>query len=140
MAEALSAYTGQNIASANVSSIKVDGQIIPGLQTVDYKITRTRQNVHVIGGEERQGVDYGPLFVTGALRVRSTYPAFDKMLLTAAQDVKPFQLVIELKKGLLPVKTLSFDDCYLEDKTFSIDANGVGLSVYTFTATRLREQ
>ncbi len=46
---------------------------------------------------------------------------------------------MELKKGPAVVKTLSFDDCYLEDKTFALDANGVGISVYTFTATRLRE-
>lgn len=135
----MSAYTFANVASANVSSIKVDGQVIPGLQAIDYKVTRNRQNVHNIGTDERAGVDYGSLIVTGALRIRSTYPGFDKHLLTPVSDIKPFQLVVELKKGPAVVKTLSFDDCYLEDKTFALDANGVGISVYTFTATRLRE-
>jgi hypothetical protein len=128
------------LISANVSNIKVDGEVIPGLQSIDYKIIRNRQNVHNIGIDERVGVDYGPMYVTGTLRVRSTYPKLDTILITGIADVKSFQLVVELKKGGQAIKTLSFDDCYLEGKAFSMDSNGVGLSDYTFTATRLREQ
>jgi len=128
------------IISANVSNIKVDGEVIPGLQAIEYRIVRNRQNVHNIGIDERVGVDYGPMYVTGSLRVRSTYPAFDTMLITGVADVKPFQLVVELKKGGASIKTLSFDECYLEGKSFAMDANGVGMSDYTFTGTRLREQ
>ena len=128
------------IISANVSNIKVDGEVVPGLQYIDYKIVRNRQNVHNIGIDERVGVDYGPMYVEGSLRVRSTYPAFDTMLITGVADVVPFQLVVELKKGGESLKTLSFDECYLEGKSFTMDANGVGISEYTFTGTRLREQ
>lgn len=128
------------IISANVSNIKADGEIIPGLQAIDYKIVRNRQNVHSIGADERIGVDYGPMYVSGSIRVRSTYPKFDTMLITGVAEVKPFQLVVELKKGGQGIKTLSFDDCFLEGKSFSMDANGVGMSDYTFTGTRLREQ
>jgi hypothetical protein len=128
------------IVSANVSNIKIDGEVIPGLQYIDYKIVRNRQNIHNIGIDERVGVDYGPMYVEGSIRVRSTYPAFDSMLITGVADVVPFQIVIELKKGGETIKTLSFDECYLEGKSFSMDANGVGMSEYTFTGTRLREQ
>lgn len=128
------------IISANVSNIKVDGEVVPGLQYIDYKIVRNRQNVHNIGIDERVGVDYGPMYVEGSLRVRSTYPVFDTMLITGVADVTPFQLVVELKKGGEAIKTLSFDECYLEGKSFSMDANGVGMSEYSFTGTRLREQ
>jgi hypothetical protein len=128
------------IISANVSNIKVDGEVIPGLQAIEYKIVRNRQNVHNIGHDERIGVDYGPMFVNGSLRVRSTYPKLDTMLISGVADVKPFQLVVELKKLGQSIKTLSFDDCYLEGKNFSMDSNGVGISDYSFTATRLREQ
>lgn len=128
------------LISANVSNVKVDGDVIPGLQSLEYKIVRNRQNVHNIGLEERIGVDYGPMYVEGTLRVRSTYPTFDTMLITGIADVKPFQLVVELKKGGKDIKTLSFDECYLEGKVFSMDANGMGVSDYTFTGTRLREQ
>ncbi len=128
------------LMSANVSNVKIDGEVVAGLQAIEYKIVRNRQNVHNIGIDERIGVDYGPMFVTGSLRVRSTYPKLDKMLITGVADVKSFQLVVELKKLGEAIKTLSFDDCYLEGKNFSMDANGVGISDYSFTATRLREQ
>jgi len=128
------------IISANVSNIKADGEVIAGLQSIEFKIVRNRQNVHNIGIDERIGVDYGPMFVTGSLRVRSTHPKFDTMLITGVAEVKPFQLVIELKRLGESIKTLSFDDCYLEGKAFSLDANGVAVSDYTFTATRLREE
>jgi len=128
------------LISANVSNIKVDGEVIPGLQAIEFKIVRNRQNVHNIGIDERVGVDYGPMYVTGSLRIRSTYPKFDTMLITGVAEVKPFQLVVELKKGGQSIKTLSFDECYLEGKGFSLDANGVGMSDYSFTGTRLREQ
>ena len=128
------------IVSANVSNVKVDGEVVAGLQAIEYKVVRNRQNVHDIGTDERIGVDYGPMYVEGTMKVRSTFPKFDTMLVTGVADVKPFQLVIELKKGSQSIKTLSFDECYLEGKVFSMDANGVGTTDYTFTATRLREQ
>jgi hypothetical protein len=128
------------IISANVSNIKVDGEVVAGLQAIEFKVVRNRQNVHNIGIDERIGVDYGPMFVTGSLTVRSTHPKLDTMLIKGVADVKPFQLVVELKKGGEAIKTLSFDDCYLEGKTFSMDSNGVGISEYSFTSTRLREQ
>jgi hypothetical protein len=129
-----------SLMSANVSNVKVDGEVIPGLQAIEYKIVRNRQNVHNIGIDERIGVDYGPMYVSGTLRVRSTYPKLDTLLIKGVADVKGFQLVVELKKLGQAIKTLSFDDCYLEGKSFSLDANGVGLSDYSFTATRVREQ
>jgi hypothetical protein len=128
------------LMSANVSNVKVDGEVIPGLQAIEYKIVRNRQNVHNIGIDERIGVDYGPMYVTGTLRVRSTYPKLDTLLIKGVADVKGFQLVVELKKLGQAIKTLSFDDCYLEGKNFSLDANGVAVSDYSFTATRVREQ
>ncbi|MEM3826229.1 MAG: hypothetical protein QXZ08_01565 [Nitrososphaeria archaeon] len=128
------------VVSANVSSVKVDGEVIPGLQSIEWKIIRNRQNVYNIGGDERIGVDYGPLYVHGVIRVRSTFPKFDNILLSPLPEVKSFQLVVELKMRGTAIKTISFDDCYLEDKTFTLDANGVGISLYTFTATRVREQ
>jgi hypothetical protein len=128
------------IMSANVSNIKIDGEVVAGLQAIEYKIVRNRQNVHNIGIDERIGVDYGPMYVTGSLRIRSSHPKLDSMLITGVADVKSFQLVVELKKLGQSIKTLTFDECYLESKNFSMDANGVGMSDYSFTSTRVREQ
>jgi hypothetical protein len=128
------------IISANVSNIKIDGEVVAGLQAIEYKVVRNRQNVHNIGTDERIGVDYGPLFVTGSLTVRSTHPKLDTLLVQGVAEVKSFQLVVELKKLGEAIKTLSFDECYVEGKTFSMDSNGVGLSEYSFTGTRVREK
>ena len=129
-----------SIISANVSGITVDGKSIPGLMAIEYKVVRNRQNVHHIGVDERIGVDYGPMFVSGSMRVRSTYPPFDKKLLAIVTEKNSFQLVVELKKWGAAVKKLVFDDCYLEGKSFAMDANNVAVTDYTWTATRLREE
>ena len=49
-----------------------------------------------------------------------------------------FQITANLKKGDL-TRTVAFDQCYLDDKQVALDANGVVVSTYTFTATRIRE-
>ena len=82
------------IMSANVSNIKIDGEVVAGLQAIEYKIVRNRQNVHNIGNDERIGVDYGPMYVTGSLRIRSSHPKLDSMLIASVSDVKSFQLVV----------------------------------------------
>ena len=136
-----------SVISANVSDVKCDGEAIPGLQSINYQIVRNRQNVQRIGSEERLGVDYGPLQVNGSIVVRSTYPKLDSLLIKTGADMKSFQIVVDLKSGAIgtgkwgqSVKSVTFDECYLEGKTYAMDANGVGLSTYTFTSTRVREQ
>jgi hypothetical protein len=49
-------------------------------------------------------------------------------------------MVAELKQGETTVKTITFDECFLDDKSFELTANGVGITVYNFTATRVREE
>ena len=82
------------VAMANVSNVKCDGEVIKGLQSIDWKIVKRRSNVHNIGIHERVGIDYGDMYVTGVLRVRSAFPKFDKYM----GEEKPFQLVAELKE------------------------------------------
>ena len=137
---ALEPYAQNYIASANVSSIKVDGEVVNGAQSLSIKWERERRNIYAVGSDVRAGIDYGPLFITGALQVRTHSLKLDQVLLQEPTDVKSFQLLVELKKGAVGVKTMSFDQCYLERKEFSIDANGQGITTYVFTATRMREQ
>jgi len=136
-----------SVISANVTSVTIGGEDAPGLQAIEYKIIRNRQNIHNIGHDERIGVLYGPLYVTGSLRFRSTSPYLDKMIETeiAGFETEEFQIVVQFK-GIVgggrgeAVTTVIFDGCSVEGKSFSIDANGVGISDYTFTATRVREE
>lgn len=65
-----------------VSTAKIDGEVISDLQVLEYKIVTNQQNVHNIGIDERIGVDYGPVFMTGSLKVRYSHPKLDTMLLT----------------------------------------------------------
>lgn len=124
------------MVSANVSNVKCDGEVIPGLQSIDYKIVRARKNVHAIGLHERLGIDHGEMYVAGILRVRSSYPHFEELM---AQE-KTFQLVVELKKGTEQVGTISFDECSLESNRLTLDANGQATSEYAFNGTRIRSK
>jgi hypothetical protein len=123
------------VAMANVSNIKCDGEVIKGLQSIDWKIVKRRSNVHNIGIHERIGIDYGDMYVTGILRVRSAFPKFDKSM----GEEKPFQLVAELKDQKEAMGKISFDECYIDSKTFTMEVNGAAISEYAFTATRVRQ-
>jgi hypothetical protein len=110
------------------------GAPIEGLQAITYRVNRSRSDVAAIGTDERIGVDFGLKLVIGALTVKSTSESLDAML--ANNDT--FQLTANLKKGDL-LKTVAFDQCYLDDKQVGLDSNGVVVTTYTFTATRVRE-
>ena len=124
------------VASANVSNVKCDGDVIKGLQSIDYKIVKKRSNVHAIGVHERYGIDYGEMYVTGLLRVRSAYPKFDQYM----GEEKSCQLVVELKDQKDSMGKITFDECYIESKNFTMEVNGSALSEYAFTATRIRQE
>ena len=108
------------IISANVSNIKIDGEVLPGLQSIEYKIEKGK--------------------VEGFLNVRSFYPKFETVLFSGVADKKSFQMVIELKKGNETIRSLVFDKCYLKSTTFSMSSDGVGTSVYEFTGTLFRQK
>jgi len=140
MAAAMEPYAQTIVASANVSNIKIDGVVVDGAQSFSFKVDRDRRSIYELGSPIRKGVDYGPLHIAGALQVRTTFPKLDEILLQEPGEVKSFQVLVELKKGASAVKTMAFDQCYLERKEFSIEANGQGLSTYYFTATKFSEQ
>lgn len=133
-------YGTSYLGSANVSSIKVDGEVVTGAQSLSIKFERERRNIYEVGAEFRKGVDFGQLFITGALQVRTTFAKLDALLLLEPSQIKSFQLLVEIKKGPAQTKLITLDQCYLETKQFEINASGVGLSTYIFTATRMREQ
>ena len=128
--------TKSYVAQANVSNVKCDGEVIKGLQSIDYKIVKKRNNIHNIGIQERIGIDYGDMYVTGILRVRSAFPKFDVYM----GEEKSFQLVAELKDQKEAMGKITFDECYIESKTFAMEVNGTALSEYAFTSTRIRQE
>jgi hypothetical protein len=126
------------VFSSNKSSVLVDGEAIEGLQSLAYRVQTEQEDVRGVGTDERVAVVFGLRVVHGELAVRSVSTKLDDLL----QKQTAFQLVADLKQQEgenPPARKLSFDGCYVQDKQFSMAANGSVLTTYAFTATRLRE-
>lgn len=120
--------------AANESSVLVDGQALTGVQSVDYRYSRARENLYALGSPERVGVTSGPYSVEGRLRIASASAELD-----ALTSEQVFQVIANLKQGNTTV-TVTFDDCVLVDKSFDMGVGGHGEAVYGFTAVRVREE
>jgi hypothetical protein len=127
-----------SIWSATESKVLVDGTEVEGLQSIDYKVNRTRSDIAAIGKPLRQGVEYGMKVITGTLKVKSSCPKLDEKLNKTDVAEASFSLQAQLKKGSTQ-KTVDFQECYLDSRDFTLDVNGVGIAVYTFSATDIRE-
>jgi hypothetical protein len=127
------------VVSAAKSKVLVEGVEIPGIQSVDFKVRRRQADIEAIGVAERIGIEQGQVIVTGSLRISSLNTALDDYLYPV--DPPGFNMVLTLNVGVgIKVRQITFDECYLDDKTFEMTANGVGVTTYNFTATRVREE
>ena len=127
------------IVSAAKSKVLVDGNEVLGVQSLDFKVRRRQADIEAIGVAERIGIESGQVVVNGTLRVSSLNTALDAVLY--AVDPPGFNMVLTLNVAEgTKVRKITFDECYLDDKTFEMTANGVGLTSYSFTATRAREE
>jgi len=126
------------IFAANRSNVLVDGKAIEGLQSLVYRVITEREDIRAVGSDERVDVIFGLRSVQGELVVRSTNLLLDSFL--QARD--KFQLVASLKRSADEGDkyTLSFDDCYVETKSFAMEAGSTVVTTYGFTATRVREE
>jgi hypothetical protein len=127
-----------SVWSATESKVKVDGEDVEGVQSLEYKVNRNRTDVVGIGQHLRSSVEYGVKTVIGTLRVKSSCPKLDDKLGKDDLEQAKFTLQAQLKKGGT-TKTVDLQDCYLDGREFTIDVNGVGVSVYTFSATNIVE-
>ncbi len=111
-----------------------------GLQSIDYKIQLNKQD-HFEGGEHlRKYVSYGYKTVSGIIRVKSTCTPLDELLDKMDEANNNFTLQVVLKgEGGQVVKTLDFQQCYLDAKDYAMDINGHGISNYYFTARDVKE-
>lgn len=128
------------ILAANKTEVLFDGQSIPGLKGFTYKVFKDRQDVRGIGKQERLGVVYGRLNVKGQILVHSNSELLNKHM----QSNTSFQIVVQIAQDSYPealgTKKLTFDGCHVDDREFQLDSHGYGLSTYTFTADRIREE
>jgi hypothetical protein len=127
------------IVSAAKSKVLVEGNEIPGIQSLDFKVQRRQADIEAIGIAERIGVEQGQVIVTGSLRISSLNSDLDDFLYPV--DPPGFNMVLTLNVAEgTQVRQITFDECYLDDKTFEMTANGVGVTAYNFTSTRVREE
>lgn len=122
------------IFAANESQVLVNGQAIEGVRGFEYHRLQARENIFGLGSNERIGLVSGPQVLEGKIRVASTGPSLDAF--TVDQQ---FQVSAILVHGDTRM-TVTFDECFLEEKTFEFGVGGHGEAVYTFTAARVREE
>lgn len=123
------------IYSAFASEVKVNQETIEGLQSIEYIMVKNRQNVGAIGSDERIAVYFGLKTVNGKLHVASANKTLDDLL----QKNTEFSISATLKHRDTTRK-VTFDACYLEDRSFSLASQGLAETTYSFTATRVREE
>lgn len=123
------------IYNAFASEVKVNEETIEGLQAIEYRQVKTRSDVGAVGTDERIAVYFGLKVVTGSIRVASANVTLDGLL----NDNTEFSITATLKHGET-TRHVTFDNCFMDDKAFRMAAQGHGETVYSFTATRVREE
>lgn len=125
------------IYSANKSNVLIDGEAVDGLQSLAFRVVTEREDIRAVGADERIDVSFGLRTVQGEIVVRSAALKLDELL----RDRAVFQLVANLKKDDSgEMRAYSFDDCFVEGKSFDMGAGGTAVTTYAFSATRVREE
>lgn len=123
------------IFAANESQVLVNGTALEGVRSLSYKKVQSRESVYALGTAERIGVVSGAAAVEGQLRVASAAQILDEI---AAADA-PFQVSAVLRHNDTQM-SVTLDECFLMEKNFDMSVGSHGESVYSFTATRVREE
>ena len=122
--------------TAFASEVRINNEDpIEGLQSIEYNVVKNREEVGAIGTDERIAVYFGIKSVSGKLRVASISKTLDGFL----EGNTSFDLTANLARGG-EKRTVAFHECFLEDKSFALGAEGHAESVYSFTATRVQEK
>jgi hypothetical protein len=121
------------IFASNESSVMIDGEAVEGIRAVEYRYVQERKNVYALGSAERIGMVSGAQSVEGLLRIAST-----SQKLNAIGDTQ-FQITAQLKHGETKM-TVTFDECFLQSKSFEMGVGTHGEATYGFTAVRVREE
>jgi hypothetical protein len=122
------------ILAASESSLLLDGKPVEGIRSIEYRQVQARSSVYALGSAERIGMTSGPIMVEGLMRVVSTSDALNKLT-----GDKGFQVSAQLKHGDTKM-TVTFDECFLKEKSFTMEVGGEGEALYSFTAARVREE
>lgn len=122
------------IYTAFQSEVKIDDETIDGLQAIEYYHSKARSDVGAIGTDRRIAVYFGTRYVNGKLRIASGNATLDELL----ENNGPFSISATLRHGDNS-RQLAFEECYLNDKSFELSAEGHAEAIYEFTSSALRE-
>jgi hypothetical protein len=123
------------VFTAFASEARVNGNVVEGLQAIEYHHRKSRYDVGAIGTDERIAVYFGMRVVIGSLRVASDNADLDTLLDSGEQ----FTVSAVLRHGDSS-RTVTFDGCVMDEKSFALSTQAHGEAVYTFSATRVREE
>lgn len=123
------------IYTAYQSEVKIDDETIEGLQSIQYNHSKSRFEVGAIGTDRRIAVYFGTKVVTGKLCVASGNATLDGLL----EQNEPFNISATLRHGEQS-RQLAFEECYVNQKSFGLSAEGHGEAIYEFTSSALREE
>ena len=127
------------VMAANKTEILFDNEKIHGLKGFTYEVFTDQQDVPGIGANERIGVVYGRLRVTGKILVHSNSEALNKHM----ENNTHFQIIMVTTQDSYPeglgVKRFTFDGCHIDYREFQLENHGYALTTYTFSADRIRE-
>ncbi len=123
------------VFTANSSGILVDNEPVLGVRGLDYRLEWEQGDVHAVGSAERVAVYYGAKRVRGQIRVASVNEQLDALAASGAV----FQVVANLAHGNA-ARSVSFDECHIDGKSFAMGAGSHAEAIYSFTATRVREE
>ena len=127
------------VFTANRSNVTLDGAVVEGLQSLVFRVVTEREDIRAVGSNERIDVSFGLRTVQGEIVVKSANYTLD----THLQKQSRFQMMVNLKKDEgpdAPKRTLTLDGCFVETKSFGMDAGGSAITTYGFTAASLNEQ
>lgn len=123
------------VFTAFASEARVNGNVVEGLQSIEYRHRQTRYDVGAIGTDERIAVYFGLRVVIGSLRVASDNADLDALLASGEQFT-----VSAVLQHADAKRTVTFDGCVMDEKTFALSTQAHGEAVYVFSATRVREE
>jgi len=123
------------VFTAFASEAHVNNELVEGLQSIEYRHAKNRYDVGAIGTDKRVAVYFGLRVVTGSLRVASDNATLDGLLDSGEQ----FVISAALRHGDAK-RTVTFQGCVLDEKTFSLSTQAHGEAIYTFSATQVEEK
>ena len=126
-----------NIVSSSESSVSINGSPIEGVQSIEYKVVRNVTSNFEFNSMTRTSISYGNKIVTGTITVKSHNSILDQKVHNTNQN-DAVNLTVVLKQGSFPPKELTFVNVIIENRDFNMDVGGVGVSVYSFSASDLQ--